>query len=263
MEIKHKSVSRKSKICPCCSQVCHSTLGVKKCTFGSAARFNNKVTGIGAHTPGGNAYYARSFYLRGDKDRGRSASLGVSDRPHYVYGAPNVGPGSYKGVPSVCRRRSALDGPEYSITTMKPRLDYCVGELPKRARATFPGPGYYKVPTTVGDALKYSIRHYVNYCDFPHVTSRMSETGDFEKTFGKFNKGVRKLPLVASSAPEGDLFYAHSRILTEKDYMKESRTCTLGKGKRADFAQCDYDAAPGSYDLDPQRCPRCDSMCSI
>lgn len=208
--------------------------GAKPGTFGSAPRLEvaGKV-GFGSQTPSGTLYYARCSFEKEGKIKGRSTSMGGTGRPQYCRGISKIGPGSYtSALPSVYRQTSPLDGPAYCKSTIKHKSKYVVGAPPSVAK-NYPGPAHYELNSPFGDALKYSIRFPVNYCDAPHVTSIMRERGKMETTHGKFGKAERPLKNeTATCGPNGDLFFSHSQLPTVRDYLK-NRTTTMGIGRRS------------------------------
>jgi len=172
---------------------------------------------------------------------------------------PTVGPQTYDHKLSFSRSTSALDGVEFATTSLKPRRTYCVGEPSQWDQAQFPGPGYYPLKSTVGDALKYSIRFPLVDVESSGGDSIMKLKGDLDDTpLWSFSKGERTPQTVPNSSPSGQLYYAHNKFLPAKDL-----SCSFGIGNRMSYGNSDYDAAPGSYDLRKDCCPRCESEVDV
>jgi hypothetical protein len=242
-------------------------------TFGKSSRFSaNKVTGHGHSSPYGHLFYSRNALFKGPLEEGLSCSLGIGPRPGMENkGSGNIGPGSYNIVHSAAGPRSPLDGPEFCSTTIKVKLPSSLTGLPmpspgpharyevRKADLTAHLPQYAKHKPLLGHndpAPKYSGNndpgpgHYQEHtykttalaASCPNLTGGgdrcMEATGGTKKclksTFGmapRFSKD--KVP---NSSPQGERYYAHSKIRGGEDYLSGARSCSFGACGKMDMS---------------------------
>jgi len=241
-------------------------------TFGKSSRFaDKKVIGHGASSPYGSLFYSRNQLYKIPLEEDKSCTLGIGDRPGMENkGSGNIGPGSYNLVHSAKGPRSPLDGPEFCSTTMKVKLPSSLtgiampspgpharyevrGDLdrhlpqyakhkpllghnkrfPEHEHDNDPGPGHYHDHTYKSVALSASC---------PNLSGGgercMEAVGGTKKclksTFGvapRFSKD--KVP---NSSPQGDRYYAHSKILDGEAYLSGARSCSFGACGKMDMA---------------------------
>lgn len=250
-----------------------SGLSVTSGTFGKSDRFGNstKVIGHGASSPCGHLFYSRNQLYKTAFEQEKSCSLGIGARAgaDLPGSPPNVGPGSYPIVHSAKGTKSALDGVEYSTTTMKIKLPSSLTAVSMPS----PGPAKYEVrgdldghlPRYGKQLLSHSGRDHLNedsqssdpgpgaYNDDLYKTVCISAScpnlrngGErcmeaaggtkrcLKSTFGvaaRFSK--HKAP---NSSPEGDRYYAHSKILDGEAYLTGARTCSFGVSPKTDMS---------------------------
>lgn len=220
----------------------------------------------------------------------KSPSQGFGDRPHPALAGPppSVGPGSYNIVFSAKGQRSALDGPEFASTTLKiklpsslvpynlpspgPHARYEVrkdldSRFPQYSKdkpllshggrphdpygANDPGPGHYHSDTYKSVSISAScpnLRGGGEHC--------MEATGGTKRclkgTFGTANRFEKaKVP---NSSPQGDRYYAHSKIWGQEEYLSGVRSCSFGVCGKTDMANPlrgpRHDVGPGHYEID-------------
>lgn len=243
-------------------------------TFGKADRFNgNKMrTGPGVHSPHGAAFYQRNQLFKRKDELGKECTQGIGNRSQVLAqgsAGPQVGPGSYEIVASAAGPRTSLDGPEYCSTTMKIKLgsslvpfnscspgphakydvrkpmDYYCPNYPAKERLAHglrtrevedddgPGPGGY-------EQHAYTI---AASCSAPSLKGAAGAEAAWnatraprrvKSTFGMADRfGNAK---VSTCSPNGEYYYAHSKFLTQEDYLAASRTCGFGGGQKTDLA---------------------------
>lgn len=242
-------------------------------TFGDSTRFSNKMIGMGSQSPDGREFYGRSSLWKRADEKGLSCSQGIGPRSKVDLGGSKiVGPGSYEIVSSATHHKSPLDGPEYCHTTLKFKLkssmvqneDASPGPHAKyEVRKPHPGPKdfpIYKLNSMahggrhphpedkVGPEIAYN--HPNSKCgksaSAPNLTGKgknakpqedMDATGGTKKfiksTFGMADRFKQE---VGTSSPEGDMYYAHNKHLTQEDYLSGSRSCSFGAGGKVDFS---------------------------
>lgn len=247
-------------------------------TFGKSARFSYKVSGPGSQSPMGEVYYSRNRLFKDKDELGREASLGVGDRPAYISGHRNVGPGSYDVVLSRAKNNSPLDGPEFCTRTLKGRLKGALDQAP----IISPGPRYNIGYKPGQDLPKYSLGPRTplvedhsgpgpghNFADHLSIGASVGSlsmpdlkgsggsisleaTGGTKRcvrsTFGTADRFNNKAA-AQSQSPSKDLYYAHSKIWDAETYISNSRTCSMGGGQKTNFAAfSQHTASPVSYD---------------
>lgn len=246
-------------------------------TFGKSARFSYKVQGPGSQSPSDDLYYSRNRLFKTKDEVGREATLGIGDRPAYISGHRNVGPGSYDVVLSRAKANSPLDGPEFCGRTLKGRLKGALDQHP----VISPGPRYNIGYKPGQDLPKYSLGPRTplvedhsgpgpghNFADHLSIGASVGSlsmpdlkgsgnisleaTGGTKRcirsTFGCAPRFGAKADGVSQS-PSKDLYYAHSKIWDAETYLSTSRTCSMGGGQRTDFgAMAQTSASPVSYD---------------
>lgn len=242
-------------------------------TFGKSQRFNRKVMGMGRDSPKGEEYFSRNRLWKSSDEVGREATLGIGDRPAYVSGHRNVGPGSYDLVMSHAKARSPLDGAEFCTRTLKPRLkssmaiDGVVSPGPKYNIKEQPGSNLPKY--SLGARIKQvedhtgpgpghnfsdhnSIGAFVGTLSMPDLkggSASSLEASGGTKRCVKSTFGVApRFPQKGFAKPDKDLYYAHSKIWDSETYLSNSRSCSLGGGQRTDFSASQHTASPASYD---------------
>lgn len=244
-------------------------------TFGKSERFNYKLTGPGSQSPSDDLYYSRNRLFKTKDEIGREPSLGVGDRPAYISGHRNVGPGSYDVVLSRAKNNSPLDGPEFCTRTLKGRLKGALDQAP----VISPGPRYNIGYKPGQDLPKYSLGQAIppvedhtgpgpghNFCDHLSIGASVGSLSmpdlkgsgniSLEATGGTkrcvrttFGVAPRFSYKHADQSPSKDLYYAHSKIWDAETYLSNSRTCSMGGGQRTDFgAFSQHTASPASYD---------------
>lgn len=241
-------------------------------TFGKSSRFGDKkVIGHGASSPYGALFYSRNQLYKTFLEEEKSCTLGIGARPGLENkGSGNIGPGSYNIVHSAKGQKSSLDGPEFCTTTMKVKLPSSLtavsmpspgpharyevrsdldAHLPQYAKhkpllghnkrfadhamCSEPGPGHYHEHTYKTTALSASC---------PNLSGGgercMEAVGGTKKclksTFGmasRFSKD--KVP---NSSPQGDRYYAHSKILDGEAYLAGARSCSFGACGKMDMS---------------------------
>lgn len=246
-----------------------SGLAVATGTFGKSKRFSSKL--VEKDNPG----LKRNQLFKGPLEQEKSCTLGIGERPApnaMLSGGPppSVGPGSYNIVHSAAGPRSPLDGPEFCSATIKVKLPSSLIGLPMPSPGPHaryevrgdlnrnlpsyakhkpllsrngrhesmegvgdPGPGHYQDDTYKSVQMNTScpnLRGAGERC--------MEATGGTKRclksTFGgapRFSKD--KVP---NSSPQGDRYYAHSKILDGEEYLKGSRSCTFGACGKTDMA---------------------------
>jgi hypothetical protein len=256
IEIKSYKVSRESG------------LDCTKTTFGVGNRFrgNEKVVGRGAHSPNGREFYGRNPLYKLKMEVGRESTQGIGERAElYNKAVPRkVGPGSYNIVASAAKERSPLDGPEYCYTTLHKKLpsklvpaDMCSpgphhsyevrkpldNHLPAYGRQNLSyGSRHPPVEDTDGPGLGYNSsydRSVAKAASVPNLNGApsASQAGGTKRcvksTFGMADrfKASRQ-----TSSPVGEMYYAHSKLLDQEDYMSAAKTCGFGFGGKTDFA---------------------------
>lgn len=246
-------------------------------TFGKAPRFSYKVTGHGSQSPSDELYYSRNRLFKTSDEVGREPSLGVGDRPAYISGHRNVGPGSYDPVLSRAKSNSPLDGPEFCTRTIKGRLKGALDQAP----VISPGPRYNITYKPGQDLPKYSLGQAFplvedhsgpgpghNFADHLSIGASvgclsmpdlkksggsisLEATGGTKRcvrsTFGMAPRFSTKT-MPGDQSPSKDLYYAHSKIWDAEVYMQDSRTCSMGGGQRTDFSHSQHNASPASYE---------------
>jgi len=249
-----------------------SGLSLSTGTFGKSSRFaDKKVTGHGHSSPYGALFYSRNQLYKIPLEMSVSCTLGIGDRPGMENkGSGSIGPGSYNIVHSAAGPRSPLDGPEFCSTTIKIKLPSSLTGLPmpspgpharyevrgdldrhlpqyakhkpllghnkrfsEHERDHDPGPGHYHDHTYKSVALSASCPNLVGGGE-----RCMEAVGGTKKclksTFGmasRFSKD--KVP---NSSPQGERYYAHSKILDKEAYLAGARSCSFGACGKMDMA---------------------------
>lgn len=263
-----------------------SGLTLKTGTFGKSNRFaDKKVIGHGCSSPYDHLFYHRNQLYKIPLEESVSCTQGIGARPGMENkGSGNVGPGQYNIVHSAVGQRSPLDGPEFCSTTIKVKLPSSLTGLPmpspgpharyevrgdldrhlpqyakhkpllghnKREMSlegnSDPGPGHYHEHTYKTMALSASCPNLVGGGE-----RCMEAAGGTKKclksTFGmapRFSKD--KVP---NSSPQGDRYYAHSKILDSDDALKGARSCSFGACGKTDMSKltgCSNDVSPHTY----------------
>lgn len=260
-------------------------------TFGKSNRFaDKKVTGHGHSSPYGHLFYHRNQLYKIPIEEQVSCTLGIGPRPGMENkGSGNIGPGAYNIVHSAAGPRSPLDGPEFCSTTIKVKLPSSLTGLPMPS----PGPhARYEVRGDLDRHLPQYAKHKPllshnkrdmelteckepgpgSYEDHSYKTVALSAscpnltgagercreaTGGTKKclksTFGmasRFSKD--KVP---NSSPQGDRYYAHSKILDGEAYLSGARSCSFGACGKTDMSNplkgARNDVSPHTYN--PER----------
>lgn len=243
-----------------------------------------KMTGPGSQSPSRELYYSRNALYKTSLEEPPSTSLGIGPRPGMEKSGPSsVGPGSYNIVHSAAGPRSPLDGPEFCATTIKVKLPSSLvahampspgpharyevrGDLNRhlptyakhkpllghgRRRAENeedkdPGPGAYQTHTYNATAINASCPNLLG-----GGQGCMEATGGSKRclksTFGMSQRFPKdKVP---NSSPQGDRYYAHSKILDKEDYLNGVRSCSFGASGKTDMAKLhsNSDVSPVTY----------------
>jgi len=243
-------------------------------TFGKSNRFaDKKVIGHGASSPYGHLFYHRNQLYKHALEVEKSCSLGIGERPALDSGGPpgNVGPGSYNIVHSAKGTTSSLDGPEFCKTTIKVKLPSSLTGLPMpspgpHARYEVRGdldahfPQYAKHKPLLGHNARFAESaedrnspgpgayhtHLVKCLSLSASCPNLLGAGDrcmeatggskrtLKSTFGVANRFAKdKVP---NCSPQGDRFYAHSRIWNSEEYLKGARSCSFGASGKTDMS---------------------------
>jgi len=250
----------------------HSGLKATCGTFGKKPRFaaDRLLQDEGQHSPWGNSYYANARMTKGADEVGKRAGMGFGDRPPYVKGMPNIGPGSYSPITSVAKPSSSLDGKKYSNVTLKSRTKVVVGAVSPHEEARKPGPGTYQLPSEVcGEYISRNGRknwvgpkapklgmllrptHHPTCNDILYdVGTKLASTrmpfNDPAKasTFG-FMKRWDTEKSSTSQSPDGKLYYSHVKLT--QDYTKVAKASGLGSGDRPPLLKPQHTLSPVSY----------------
>jgi len=239
-------------------------------TFGKSQRFAEKKVNMGGTEISRNQLYKTAL------EQEKFCTMGIGERPvgakmHVGGPPPSVGPGSYSIVHSAKGPRSPLDGAEFCHTTIKTKLPSSLIALPMPSPGPHaryevrnqdltkhlpeyakhkpylshngrhehtegvgdPGPGHYAAETYKSVSLSASC---------PNLRGAgagcMQATGGTKKclksTFGiasRFSKD--KVP---NSSPQGDRYYAHSKIWGPEEYLSGVRTCGFGVCGKTDMS---------------------------
>jgi|Transcript_43163 hypothetical protein len=236
-------------------------------TFGGDTRFKYGLIGRGAHSPGGDKFYSRNSIEKLKIEEGRMCTQGVGPRKDMVFGASkNVGPGSYEIVHSAAGRRSPLDGKEYCTANIHQKLpsklvpaDMCSPgphakyEVRKNADHHLPSYGvqymdrakrheYQANKDAEGPGPGAYAQDYYSLTkssSSPALKSKKGQDDDtkakqtVKSTFGlsdRFRAGKQ------TCSPQGDMYYAHNKIMSKEDYIAACRACTFGHGQKTNFA---------------------------
>ncbi|CAD7974051.1 unnamed protein product [Amoebophrya sp. A25] len=235
-------------------------------TFGGQSRFGKRLMGgTGNDSPWGNNFFKASPFWR--EEPGKKAVMGQGQRPSYVRGKPNLGPGTYTPLTSTAKPASSLDGKKYCKMTIKNKTKVTVGAVNPHEEARKPGPGTY----TIGSHIN---GHYVtrngkiNWSGPPAPKMGLAlkevSTDDGDCMYnvsqdlgaGKlmYFKDAKKSstfgfaagkPEAVTQSPDGDLYYSHVKMVA--DYTKVGRAAGLGFGNRPMLADEQTTAGPGSY----------------
>jgi len=226
---------------------------VSRGTFGTADRFGKmRMTSA----PDGAAFYRRNPLWVPLSER--EYSQGIGGRPTYVGGYRNAGPGAYDPNYSTAKRKSPLDGLEFCHTTLKPRL-------PMRGLGFVddgPGHAYNVRGSAADDAKAYTLgaRFEVRRLSPRALSAPDIWPGRIGATDGHVppkttipQDGRFKSNLTPSQSPNEKYYYAHCKILTGEDYMRNSTTTSLGKGTKTDFGRLgeggrNARVGPGTYE---------------
>lgn len=257
-------------------------------TFGKSRRFpkeGQKMTGPGSQSPSRELYYSRNALFKTSLEEPPATSLGIGPRPGMEKSGPSsVGPGSYNIVHSAAGPRSPLDGPEFCATTIKVKLPSSLvghampspgpharyevrGDL-NRHLPTYskhkpllghggarlltdkedkdPGPGAYQTQTYNSTSINASCPNLLG-----GGQGCMEASGGTKRclksTFGMSQRFPKdKVP---NSSPQGDRYYAHSKILDKEDYLNGVRSCSFGASGKTDMAKLhsNSDVSPVTY----------------
>lgn len=238
-------------------------------TFGKSGRFSSKVVNCqGASSPVGNHFYSRNQLYKVkmlETDKECTQGIGVRPGAELPGPPPHVGPGSYNIVSSAAKPRSALDGAEYSTTTMKIKLPSAliskgtispgpharydvrkglVDHLPRYATQFLdhghrsgdiedkdqPGPGHY-----FDDFKSVAVSASCPNLHGNHEKCMEATGGTKRKVLSTFGMAERFPASTMTSSPVGRYYYAHSSQFTEEDYLKGARSCSFGVSGKTDF----------------------------
>lgn len=208
----------------------NSGLSLHSGSWGKANRFDD--SGKFSSTPAGEQYYARCKLF--GKPGGRMASFGVSSRPDYSRNHV-LDPGCY-GIPNKPHNT------QFTNIKLKGRLN-----VKSNTNDCGPGPASYSLPTTLTDCRTCRM-----HLPLPDRQEQAYEVTSFESvpqmrsTVSTFGTSKREGVVGKTCTPDSDLYYYHNNLLTGEDYLKRSRSCTFGQGRRAQIGGSDYDAPLGN-----------------